>query len=54
MIKLTEIETKQLLDYLSSRPLAESYQLFNMIAAKIRVLKEDNETKEAKKEVEKK
>ena len=51
MIELKEIETKQLLDYLGSKPLVESYDLFNMIVNKITESKENNEVKEAKKEV---
>lgn len=54
MIELTQEEVKLLLDYLGSKPLVESYQLFNIIGTKVRTLKENNEVKEAKEEIKKK
>ena len=46
MIELTEQEIKQLINYLASKPLSESYSLFNMLINKV-------ENKEANDEVDK-
>ena len=60
MIELTQEEVRLLLDYLGwrsggiSKPLVESYQLFNIIATKVKMQKENNEVKEAKEEIKKK
>jgi len=48
MIELTEQEIKQLINYLASKPLNESYSLFNMLINKVENKENDSEVEKAK------